>query len=642
MARRNKSLKPRSLFSSPVPKDVRKPKMKWRLLPIMWVALKRSAMLLGFMIMISMLLSLYTLSKLGNATKVEMPNEMVLLLDLKDGIAEIQADASFTDPFAVDNLTLRHYIAAIEEAKRDPRVKGIFARMREGAFSPVHVQELRKSLVSFKESGKFAYIYSTSYGDSIGGLGRYYLASVFDELWMQPLGVVSIPGMNVEMPFMRETLDKIGVSPNFFQRKEYKTAYENITNQSMSAPNREMLEALVADFKDVMVADISKDREIPEAQFTLLVNKGLFTADEALSNGLIDHMDYADVLVKRIRKDVTGDEDDEDLVFQPVKKYAQYLLEEEKKKQQTKEKGKGKSKSNIALVYAVGAIMPGDPAANSPSILLNEGIAASNVIAPAILEAADDDSIDTILLRIDSPGGSPAASEAILRALQVAKDDGKTIIVSMGTTAASGGYWIAANADQIFASSTTITGSIGVVGGKFVFGDMFDKIGVNWDGVKWGENSEMWSMTEKFDESAAERINNMLDNVYRNFLERVAKGRNMSVEEVGKIAKGRVWSGKSAAEVGLVDQIGGLLDAINYIAQLRGGKDFHDVNIQIFPKPKTALEQFIALLNGEEIKIGSQPNVQSILLETLQPVIKPAVIARDRQNFMVYDPVKIQ
>lgn len=646
MARRNKSLKPRSLFSSPVPKNVRKPKMKWRLLPIMWTALKRSAMLLGFMIIISMLISLYTVTKLTNTAKVVMPDEMVLLLDFKDGIRETHADASLTDPFAGDDLTLRHYIAAIEEAKNDDRVKGILARLRGGAFSPAHVQEIRKSMQSFKESGKFAYIYSTSYGDSVGGLGRYYLASVFDELWMQPLGVVSIPGMNFEMPFMRETLDKIGVTPNFFQRKEFKTAYENLTNQSMSAPNREMLNVLVDDFKKVIVSDISKDREIPENQFSLLVDKGLFTADEALTNGLIDHMDYADVLVKRIRKDVTGNEDDEDLIFQPLKKYAKFLLEEEKKKHQNDEKSnakaKGKVKSNIALVYAVGAIMPGEPSATSPSVLLNDGIAASNVIAPAILAANDDESIDTILLRVDSPGGSPAASEAILRALQVAKDDGKTIIVSMGSTAASGGYWIAANADQIFASDTTITGSIGVVGGKFVFGDLFDKIGVNWQSVKWGENSEMWSMSETFDESAAERINNMLDNVYRNFLERVAKGRNMSVEDVDKIARGRVWSGKSAAEVGLVDQLGGLLDAVNYIAQLRGGKDFHDVNIQIFPKPKTTLEQFIALLSGEEVKIGSQPNVQSVLLETLQPLIKPAVIARDRQNFMVYDPVKIQ
>ena len=642
MARRKKTYKPRSLFATPVPKNVKKPKTKWKILPIVWGALKRGAMALGFLIMFSMLISLYTLSKISTPQALDMPDEMVLVLEFNNAIPETPPEASLVDPFANQQMTLRHYIAAIEEAKIDDRVKGIVARMRGGVFSPAQIEEIRSSMKSFKESGKFAYIYSTSFGDSGGGMGRYYLASIFDELWMQPLGVVSIAGINAEIPFVRETLDDIGIYPNFFQRKEYKTAYESLTNKTISESNREMMEVLINDMKDVMISDIAEDRNMSEEQLVSLVNTGLFVADEALEKGLIDYMDYPDVMLKKIREQVTGNPDDEDLVFQPMKKYVFGIQDEYEKGKLHRGKGNSQAKTGVALVYAVGAIMPGEVQSSAPMTLLNEGIAASNVIAPAIMDAAEDDTIATIILRVDSPGGSPAASEAILRALEVAKEKGKVVLVSMGTTAASGGYWIAANADQIFVSGTTITGSIGVVGGKFVFGDMMDKLGVNWESIKFGRNAEMWSITRAFDESEAERINAMLDNVYRNFLQRVAKGRNMTLEQVDDIAKGRVWSGKSALQVGLADQEGGLLDTINYAATLAGGQDYKDVNLQVFPKPKTAFEQFVALVNGEQVSGNSEPDVRSILLQILQPIIKPAVMAKEPENFMVYDSVVIK
>lgn len=636
MRRNKKPLKPRPLFSSPVSKQVQKPKTKWKVLPIMWLALKRSAMLIGFMVILSMLISVYTFSFIAGPKKQPVPDKAALYLNFDQIIGELPQDPSLTVPFPLDQLTLRHYVSSIEMAKEDDRIVGIIAKLQDGAsFSLAQVQEIRNALQSFKESGKFTYIYSDSYGGAGGGMSRYYLASAFDEIWMQPMGIVAINGVSLEVPFVREALNKIGVTPNFFKRKDYKTAYETFTNEDMSPENREMLERLVGDIRSEIVAGVSADREMSESQFTSLVSQGLFVADKALESKLIDVMDYSDVLLDKVREQVTGEPDGEGYDFMmPMKQYVELNRDIDEPK-------KG-DKPGVALVYVVGAIMFGDTNAQSPSVLLNDGLAASNTIVPAIRDAMEDDDIDTIILRVDSPGGSPAASEAILRAVEKAQEAGKSVLVSMGGTAASGGYWVSAYADQIFVSPLTITGSIGVVGGKFVLGDMFDKVGANWEHVEWGRNAGMWSMTSTFDESEARAINAMLDTTYDAFLERVAKGRKMSVEQVDAIAGGRVWSGKQALDIGLADQEGGLLDAINYAATLAGKTDYHDVTVTIFPKPKTALEQFIAIMSGESASVNRTAAMQNYLLNTLQPVIRPAVMAQEPEKFMTYAPTEIR
>lgn len=572
-----------------------------------------------------------------------LPEEMVLLLEFDNGINEIPPEASFSNPFAKDQMTLRHYLQAIDAAKTDDRVKGIYARLRGGGFQLAQIQEIRNAIKDFKESGKFAYIYSTSFGEGGGGLGRYYLSSVFDELWMQPLGIVMIAGVNAEMPFARGVLEKIGVEPQFFQRKEYKTAYENLTDKSMSAANRETMERLVGDISFDLVRDISADRDMTPEKFKALVDKGLLTADEALAEGLIDQMSYADLLIERIKKDVTGDPENEDLVFQQMKDYVEGVQAEQDKKN-TALVTKGEGKPGVAVVYVVGAIMTGKAGVSAaPLAMMDGGIAASDVIAPAILEAMEDETIHTIVLRVDSPGGSPAASEAILRALDKAKEKGKNIVVSMGGTAASGGYWVAAHADHIFVSPMTVTGSIGVLGGKFSMRELWEKLDINWEGVSWGENAGMWSANAPFDAAGAERMNAMLDNVYRNFLIRVAKGRGMSIEDVDKVAGGRVWTGKRALEVGLADKEGGLNDALDYAATLSGGQNRHDITVQLFPKPKTALEELIAILSGEEVSAPSMPKVmEQMALEAFRPLLRSAVVARDPQGFTTYEPVTLE
>lgn len=631
----------RPLFSQPPRREPEKSGRKWVVLPILWLALKRTCMALGVMVLVFAAWGTYlALNMMQPGAPAALPDKMVMYLQFDEAVDELQPEASFTAPFAPSMPTVRELVAALDKAAADKRVQGVLARIDGGGFSLAHVQELRAAVKRFRDSGKFAYVYSPSYGDFGGGFGGYYFASAFEQIWMQPMGVVSITGLNAQVPYFGETLDKIGVETHFFQRKEYKTAYESVTNSEMSAENREMLQALINDMRGEMVTDISADRGMKNVQFERLVDKGLFTADAAGEAGLVTNVDYADVLVENIRTMVTGDPKSEDQVFVTPQ---QYLGDVKRKRENGESLRSAKAKkSKVALVYAVGAIMPSATGAQAP---LGVGrVAAADEIAPAIYEAGEEEDIAAIILRIDSPGGSPTASESILRAIEKAKANGKQVIVSMGPTAASGGYWIAAYADRIFALPTTITGSIGVLGGKISAGEMFDKIGVNWDGVEWGKNSGIWSIHEPYTESEAAQMNLMLDSIYDGFLARVAKGRNMTIDEVDKIAKGRVWSGKRAQEVGLVDELGGLTEALNYTAQQLGGQSKDDLAIFIFPKPKTPLEQFLSLL-GESGGVYETLRFNKSAIEALQPVLEPALkdlsVMQNPAQFTTYDPLTI-
>lgn len=624
----------RPLYTNTLPKEVEKPKMRWKAFPIIWLGLKKAATVIGFIVLINIFMAILITSLITpkSSSAPSLPNEMVLFMELDEGFQELPSPATFADPFAPAAPTVRDIIDAIDHAREDDRVKGILARMYGGGFTISQVTEVRAALKRFREAGKFAHIYSSSYGEGGGGLGRYYLASAFDEIWMQPLGVVSIVGVNAEIPFFRGTLDKIGVQPQFFQRKEYKTAMESLTNSEMSAQNRETVQKIVNDIRFELLERIPQDRGMSAPEFERLVNKGLFTAPEAEKAGLITHMDYGDVLLDNIAEQVTGERDADKLELINLNGYIHT----------TKNKSQGLMsglKPKIALVYAVGAIMP---SSDGGGLNATEGIAAADVIAPAILRASKDESVAAIVLRIDSPGGSPAASESILRAVEKAQERGKPVVVSMGATAASGGYWIAAYADKIYALPTTLTGSIGVVGGKFAMGELFDKMGVNWEEVSWGKNSGLWSINSTFSEGEAERMNAMLDNVYENFVARVAKGRKMDVAAVDKIAGGRVWTGRRAIDVGLVDELGGLEDALDYVAQLNDKQSRNDLNVVLYPKPKNTFEQVLELL-GTQARLGAKSvALQERFLGVFEPALDTVSMMEKPQNYITYEPLRLE
>ncbi len=567
---------------------------------MLWNALKRTCMAIGAMVLFSAILGT-TLSMMAmkDVSAPSLPDEMVLYLPLEKALVEHSNVAGSSYSFQEKTLTIRDAVNALDRAAKDERVKGFVTTVRGGALSLTHTDELRAAIARFRESGKFAYIYAEGYE----GLGQYYLASAFEEIWLQPMGLISIPGMQVEMPYVRPALDKIGVEPQFFARKEYKNLFESFTDSEMSPESREVMSAILVDIGAAVVQGVSADRKLDSGAFQKLVDKGLFTDAEALESGLVDRLDYGDEFSGMVKELVTGDAENKDKIFVKLGRYAKEAPG-----------GAAAGSPKVALIYAVGQIVQRDNSKGG-------NLAAADNLVETIRDAASDEDIGVIVLRVDSPGGSPTASETIRRAVIKAKEKGKKIVVSMGGAAASGGYWIAADADYIFASPMTFTGSIGVTGGKFSLQAMWEKVGIKWDGVSWGENSGLWSFNRPYSPSEAERMNAMMDNVYDSFVALVAGGRGMTPEQVDKVAGGRVWTGAQAKDVGLVDELGGLDMALDYTAGLVGVADRHALRVVVMPRPKTTFERVVELLDTQ-VRIGEFFRSNSEMFMTVTSSLK--------------------
>jgi protease-4 len=362
-----------------------------------------------------------------------------------------------------------------------------------------------------------------------------------------------------------------------------------------------MLEAIVGNLSAQMMMRIADDRNVNMVELAMQVDKGLLTGEEALQYNLIDRLDYADILISEIKKNLTGDDQSDAIDLISAGRYV-------------KEHVPATGSSDVALIYVTGTIM--DEAGT-------QGNASGSDIAGFIKDAEKDENIDAIIIRVDSPGGSPSASETIRRAIINAQDKGKKVIVSMGPVAASGGYWIATHADKIIASHGTLTGSIGVVMGKFHARDLWDKVGVNWEGPQMGQNAELWSMNQPFDEAERERITVLIDNTYDAFLTRVAEGRDMTKEEVRQVARGRAWTGEQAKVRGLVDMLGGLETAKDETAKMLGLESGEDINLVRFPAQGGRFEQLLELF-GNQVSANPVNVTQRQFYKAIEPYVTQA------------------
>ncbi|MCB1555838.1 MAG: signal peptide peptidase SppA [Alphaproteobacteria bacterium] len=579
------------------------------LLPFFWRLIIRACTAVGAMVLISVLVGAFYAS---SQTAPPLPDRMILSLTLDQDFAEHENDALAGIPGFADKQppTIRDVVDALERAADDPRVVGLVAEMKGGPGNLAHLQELRAALGRFRTlHGKPAYIYASSYGEA-GGLGAYYLASAFDQIWLQPMGTVSVSGLRAEMPFARDALDRLGIAPEFFARKEYKSIFESLTDREMSPANRTATQALIDDLGTRMVAEIAQDRGLSEMTVKTQLDKGLLTDEEALAAGLVQRVDYPDILKAEMMTDAETDVS--------LSRYIHGLAHERKAAAKGK---KDDPRTWVALVYAVGAIV-----SDGDSGFYGEESASAATISEDILSAAEDDSIKAIILRIDSPGGSPTASETIRRAIVRAREEyNKPVIVSMGATAASGGYWIASPADRIFALPGSLTGSIGVAGGKVALTGLWNKIGVNWDAVQYGDNTGLWSLNAPLSESGTERFNALMDRTYEGFIARVAEGRHMSPEDVDNVARGRVWSGAQAQQRGLVDALGGLSAALDYTAETLGVANRDDLAVVVLPRPLSPFEKITDLIEGQ-VRVGESLKVFAGLLVPLQAVFEPSAL----------------
>lgn len=498
----------------------------------------------------------------------DLPDRVVLTIDLRHGFEEAPRGASLAAFDFAPSLALADAILAIERAGKQGNVAGLVARIDGGGPGFAQSQELREAIRRFRKEGKFAYAFSTSFGEFGPGTLGYYLASAFDEIHLQPLGAVGLTGLYLETPLLKDFFGQLGVTPSGGQRGPYKTAGNMFTQNKLTDEHRESLEWLAKSLLDQIKEGIAEDRGFDAETVAALIDNGPYSADEAFHSGLVDRLSYWDEVVARAEKEAGSSADLIDLQrFASLVPPAQDADEV------------------IALIEGVGQIQEGENGDGPGGWVMG-----ADSVAKAIDDAIDDTKVRAILFRISSGGGSAVASETIGRQIRRAVEMKKPVVVSMGDVAASGGYWIAMDATRIVADPGTLTGSIGVLAGKPVLDGLWEKLGVKWGVVGNGANASMWSVNEDYGPRGRARLESFLDQTYRAFTAGVARGRGMSVDDVHAIAEGRVWTGLQAKDLGLVDELGGFTRALELAREEIGLASDQPVNIRRFPKPRAPWE----------------------------------------------------
>jgi protease-4 len=476
--------------------------------------------------------------------------------------------------------SLRDTVSAIYRAADDPRVAGLIARVQLTASPGAAVQELREAIVAFTAAKP-----SLAWAETYPGTLSYYLASAFGEVWMQPAGSVGLIGFASNATFLRDAFDKAGIEADVVARGEYKSAANRFTEHGFTEAHREAVTRMLESIREQVWEAVARSRKLDATTLDALADRAPLLREEALSSGLVDRIGFRDEAYARIAElvDPQGHSEDDPDENEPPRLYvSRYAGAGRSRLTPPVPPVPGRrSKPTVAVVNVDGTIVDGR---GGPQFLpFGASTVGSDTIAPALREAAADDSVSAIVLRINSPGGSVAASETLWREVKRARKRGKPVVASMGAVAASGGYYIAAAADAIVASPATITGSIGVVTGKLVIRDLLERLGVGSDTVRTNANADAWAIDSRFTPEQRAHREAEADLVYADFVERVADGRNLTKDDVDRVARGRVWTGADAMERGLVDEPGGFRTALRRAKVLAGLDEDADVRIVTYP-----------------------------------------------------------
>jgi protease IV len=539
-----------------------------------------------------------------------VPSDCVLELDLRVAPPE----AGGFDPLAIVTgggrpLVLREAVAALHRAAKDPRVAGLIARVELPAAAAGPVQELREAIAAFT-----AVKPSLAWAETYPGTLSYYLASAFGEVWMQPSGTVGLIGFATSALFLRNALDKAGIEAQFVARGEYKSAVNLFTQDRYTDAHREADTRLLDSLRAQVWQAIAESRNVGYGSLDGLADQAPLLRDAAVNSGLIDHVGFRDEAYARIAELVgakgispeTGDADDDGA---PARLFvSRYARATGPGGSRPSMPGRG-PKGTIAVVTVAGPIVSGRGGSRVPFGSSNAG---GDTIAAALREAAADDAVSAIVLRVDSPGGSVTASETIWREVKKARQHGKPVVASMGAVAASGGYYVSMGADAIVANPGTITGSIGVLTGKLVARDLKDRLGIGSDAVRTNANADAWSSNAPFTPEQHAQIEAETDLFYTDFVQRVADGRHLSVEAVEAVARGRVWTGADALEHGLVDELGGLRAAIRR-AKVLAGLD-QDDKVRVTGYPSSSLWEFLRPRPSSQPAAASLPDALGTLI----------------------------
>lgn len=527
-----------------------------------------------------------------------VPNGCVLELDLRS----MPPETSGFDPLAIISggsrpVALRDMVAAIHRAAEDPRVAGLIARVQLGASPSAAVQELREAIVEFTAAKP-----SLAWAETYPGTLSYYLASAFGEVWMQPAGSLGLIGFASNATFLRDAFDKAGIEAQFVARGEYKSAVNRFTEHGFTEAHREAVTRMLESLQEQVWEAVARSRKLDTGVLDALADRAPLLREEAVSSGLVDRIGFRDEAYDRIAE-LVGVQDVSEENAPPRLYLSRYAGAARPRLSPPAPPVPGRRpKPKVAVVNIDGTIVDGR---GGPQFLpFGSSTVGSDAIAPALREAAADESVSAIVLRVNSPGGSVTASETLWREVKRARKLGKPVVASMGAVAASGGYYIAAAADAIVASPATITGSIGVITGKLVIRDLLERLGVGLDSVRTNANADAWSIEAPFTPEQRAHREAEADLVYADFLERVADGRNMTTEAVDRVARGRVWTGADARERGLVDELGGFRTALRRAKILAGLDEDTDVRLVTYPGG--------SLLDMLRPRASSQPAAASV------------------------------
>jgi len=492
----------------------------------------------------------------------QLPSSMVLSLDLRRVPGENATSNLLDGSLWGDQRDLTETLQLLWQAADDPRVVGLYVEIGDDDAGLARVQELRQAIARFRGKGKFAVGFAEGLGGNGDHFADYYLASALDRIWLQPSGGFTVLGLAVETPFLRNGLDKLGIRIEGGKRWEYKSAPDSFTENGYTPAARENLQQLIDGLYGQFIDDVSRERKIAPARLRQLIDAAPFEADRALKEGLVDKLGY--------RADAMDD------VWQRAGAASDLVDLQDYASDDKRPRPSGEV---IALVRATGTITSG----SGEGGLLDEAQATAEDVVDALDSAAQSPEVKAIVLRIDSPGGTYPAADAMADGVARARAAGKPVIVSMGDIAASGGYLAAVRADVIVAQPATITGSIGVFGIWPVASELLDKLGVRMQRLGTGGNAGMYSTFQP--PSAAQRlaINRELDAVYADFTRQVGEARKLDAGRLDAAARGRVFTGVDARNAGLVDELGGLQLALSIAKAKAGIDDARPIRVRRFP-----------------------------------------------------------
>lgn len=543
---------------------------------------------------------------IGSITNAK-PNydeKSVLKLDLDIMIPEKTSNIDqFAEIFDPKTIGLNDIIKLIERASEDEKIEGILLKSSFPQLGMANALTVRKALNKFRESGKFVYAYSDSYTQK-----GYYIASAADSVFLNPNGMVDIRGLAVSMPYFKDLMDELGIKWNIYYAGQFKSATEPFRRNNMSDQNRLQLREYIGEISDNLMLDIASSRKISvETVDRFAADYAGFDPQRAVNDGIIDELVYSDGLTAKLKQRI-GLEEKDKLKILDLKKYQTV----------SSDKNRSKSRDKIAVVYAEGEIVNGGD---------ERGIISGDRYVEMLQKIRQRKNIKAVVLRINSGGGSGFASDEIWREVNLLKEAGKPVIVSMGDLAASGGYYIACNADSIVASPNTLTGSIGVFAMMPNLKEFSDeKLRIHFDSVKTHQYANAFDPFYEFSDGEHEKIQKYIDGFYEQFLSRVAEGRGMTREEVHEIAQGRIWTGRKAKEIGLVDELGELDLAIQIGAEKAGLEDY---KLTTYPKFKTTILEEV--IKNMDLEASNIPGIK--LLKTADKLSPYTRFLLDEQNY---------